>query len=178
MSEKNSLKLLYQTAKTTADLDLFLYTGINIVGRDGLVQIVADVIFDRLVQTCEGQDELEYEMMHPSILARKIWYMKFEFAYYLSHTLWSGSDNKKVEHKGVIYGSYFYTQAWQFRRDLPDGGYIFAGAFVRRLCSFDDVDFTKFQIYRFGGIDDNTFILPYGESVELLQYVIDFISSN
>ena len=62
MSEQNNLKLLYATAQTTDDLDLFLYTGLSIVGRDGLIQIVADVIFDRLVQTCKNQKELALEM--------------------------------------------------------------------------------------------------------------------
>jgi hypothetical protein len=46
MSEYNSLKELYRTAQTTAELDLFFYTGLPIVGRDGLVLIVADVTFE------------------------------------------------------------------------------------------------------------------------------------
>jgi hypothetical protein len=65
MSEYNSLKELYRTAQTTADLDLFFYTGLPIVGRDGLVLIVADVTFDRLVQTCKKQKELAVEMLEP-----------------------------------------------------------------------------------------------------------------
>lgn len=178
MSERNSLKLLYQTAQTTADLDLFLYTGLNIVGRDGLIQIVADVTFDRLVQTCKNQKELALEMLEPSVLSAKIKAMKIEFVKSISGCQNWTTRGIKVEHIGLVYANYFYTADWQFHMNLPDGGYQSSGAFVKRLCEFESIDFSKFQLYKIAYSQTNTFVFSYSESPELLQHTLDFINSN
>lgn len=178
MSEQNSLKQLYANAKNTFDLDLFLYTGLPIVGRDGLIQIVADVIFDRLVQTCKNQKELALEMLEPSVLFAKIKAMKVEFIKSISGCQNWTTRGIKVQHIGLVYANYFYTADWQFHMDLPDGGYQVSGAFIRRICEFDSVDFSKFQLYKIAYSQTNTFIFSYLESPELLQHTLDFINSN
>jgi hypothetical protein len=178
MSEQSSLKELYRTAQTTADLDLFLWTGLPIVGRDGLIQIVADVTFHRLVQTCKNQKELAVEMLEPSVLMVRINQMKFDFC----KTVLSGytqlSFGVELENMGSIYAPYFYTGDWRFRVEYPTGGYHSSGEFVRRLCNFDDVDFHQFQMYKIAHFSENIFVFADSEQPELLQHALDFINSN
>lgn len=181
MSEQNSLKQLYQTAKTTADLDLFLYTGLPIVGRDGLVQIVADVIFDRLVQTCEEQKELALEMLEPSVLMKRIRQMKADFVKYVlpclgqSKSEWDclgrGEWALEVTYLSEIWRNYFYE----------DGAFVLTstGSFVDRLFCFDNIYFSDlFDIYKFGQDDVNSFVFSSKENLLFIEYTLDFISSN
>jgi len=177
MSERNSLKQLYRTAQTTADLDLFLWTGLPIVGRDGLVSIVADVTFDRLVQTCKKQKGLAVEMLEPSVLMGKIKRMKFDF-YKTVLSEYKQLQFGTIEHLGHIHAPYFYTGDWQFRIEYPKGAYHSSGEFVRRLCDFDGIDFTKFQMYKIAQFSVNTFVFADSEQSELLQHTLDFINSN
>lgn len=181
MSEQNSLKLLYATAQTTDDLDLFLYTGLNIVGRDGLVQIVADVIFDRLAQTCEGQKDLALEMLEPSVLMQRIRQMKADFVKYVlgclgqSKSEWDclgrGEWALEVTYLSEIWRNYFYE----------DGAFVLTstGSFVDRLFCFDNIHFVDlFDIYKFGQDDVNSFVFSSKENLLFTEHTLDFISSN
>ena len=181
MSEQNSLKLLYQTAQTTDDLDLFLYTGLPIIGRDGLIQIVADVIFDRLVQTCKSQKELALEMLEPSVLMQHINKMKANFVKYILHCLeqekeeWAhlgrGEQRLEVTYLSEIWRNYFYE----------DGAVVLTatGNFVDRLYSFDHMFYSDcFDIYKFGQNDVNSFIFSSKENLLLIEHTLDFINSN
>jgi len=181
MSERNSLKQLYRTAQTTVDLDLFLYTGLPIVGRDGLVSIVADVTFDRLVQTCKKQKELAVEMLEPSVLMQHINKMKANFISYILDCLeyekceWAhlgrGKQELEVTYLSEIWRNYFYE----------DGAVVLTatGNFVERLFCFDSVQFPYcFDIYKFGEDEVNSFIFSGTENLMLLQHTLDFINSN
>jgi hypothetical protein len=178
MSEYNSLKELYRTAQTTDDLDLFLYTGLPIVGRDGLVSIIADVTFDRLVQTCKKQRELAVEMLEPSVLMGKIKQMKSEFYKAILSEYSQLPNEVDVEWVGHIYAPYFYTGDWQLRAGYSSASFRISGEFVRRLCDFDGVDFTKFQMYKIAQFSVKTFVFADSEQPELLQHTLDFINSN
>jgi hypothetical protein len=170
MSEKNSLKELYRTAQTTADLDLFLYTGLPIVGRDGLVSIVADITFDRLVQTCKKQKELAVEMLEPSVLMMHINKMKDDFVAYI---LGCSEQDKLlgITYVSELWRTYFYENMAYSNTAT--------GNVSERLFFLEAVDYPYcFNIYRFGENDVNSFILCDSESIELLQHTLDFINSN
>ena len=170
MSEQNSLKLLYQTAQTTDDLDLFLYTGLPIVGRDGLIQIVADVIFDRLVQTCKNQKELALEMLEPSVLMQRIRQMKADFVKYILSCLGQDKEEPRVNYISSIWSNYFSVTN---QETLTASAY-----FTQRLFEFDDVTTNVFDIYRFGENDINSFVFSETENVLLIEHTLDFINSN
>ena len=181
MSEYNSLKELYRTAQTAADLDLFLYTGLPIVGRDGLVSIVADVTFDRLVQTCKKQKELAVEMLEPSVLMMHISKMKANFISYILDCLghekceWAhlgrGKQELEVTYLSEIWRNYFYENMAYSNTATGNAS--------ERLFFLEAVDYPYcFNIYRFGENDVNSFILCDSESIELLQHTLDFINSN
>lgn len=170
MSEQNSLKLLYSTAQTTDDLDLFLYTGLPILGRDGLIQIVADVIFDRLVQTCKNQKELALEMLEPSVLMQRIRQMRADFVKYILSCLAQDKEEPRVNYISSIWSNYF---------SVTNQETLTASAcFTQRLFEFDDVTTNAFDIYMFGENDINSFVFSETENVLLIEHTLDFINSN
>ena len=186
MSEQNSLKMLLSTARNEADLDLFLYTALGVVGTSGIVEIVADAMRDDLIKALNYwatwsnfEQAVLSEIMHLAAL------IKNDFAQFM--------QSKKAQSKRNSDGQLlsFYSETVSAFKAISDAyGGCGKNAHSERLCeillSVEKPENNLFAVFVLGNSEAFVFAkrppmrvgAAFREQEYSVNHIFNFLRSN
>ena len=189
MSEQN-LKILLSTAQNEADLDLFLYTALGVVGTSGIIDIFADAMHDDLIKALITWDRAvgdnRFDISGAIAISGKMKQQFIKFAatesrsrvrYFGSNILGCESDNIEAFNNAYnsCYGAAFPIQ---YR--------TYAAQLCHKILSWTNKQTGLFTAVRFG--TEQTFIFAERHPITLngtwkcrqtfVNHIFNFIRSN
>lgn len=190
MSEQNSLKQLYQTAKTTADLDLFLYTALGVVGTAEIVEIVADEMHDDLIKaftiwgSLVGGESRNSEQLAAISYKMKQEFIKFAATENNSRTRYFNSNILGCEGDNIECFNNAYNSC--YGAAFPIQHRTYAAQLCHKILSWSKQGTGLFTAVRFGA--EQTFIFAERHPITLngtwksrqtfINHIFNFIRSN
>ena len=190
MSEQNHLKILLSTAQNEADLDLFLYTALGVVGTAGIVEIVADEMHDDLLKAFTiwarsvGGASRNSEQLAAISYKMKQEFIKFAATENRSRTRYFNSNILGCESDNIECFNNAYNSC--FGAGFPIQHRTYAAQLCHKILSLTKQGTGLFTAVRFG--TEQTFIFAERHPITLngtwksrqtfINHIFNFIRSN